>query len=137
MTRRPFGALIERRVMDIDARYAALLETGYPVVLGGVAETLQVARDVDRTNWLTLLGICNEAIAFAPDMADVMIDPPGIRTTSNRNYLLTYGETAAMIRGLRAWGLMAWANWGRMKDEARAVVNRQDLDRIDLEAGWP
>lgn len=121
--------------MDIDARYAALLTIGYPVTLGGNAETLQVARDVDRTNWLTLLGICNEAIVAGA--GDLDIDPPGIRTTANNNYILTYADTATMIRNLRAWSLTAWANWGRMKDEARACVHRQDLDAINLEQGWP
>ena len=132
---KPNSPLIDRRILDIDARYTALLEIGFPVTLDGNAETLQVARDVDRTNWLTLLGICNEAIALG--FGDLDIDPPGIRTTANNNYILTYDETATVIRNLRAWGLTAWANWGRMKDQARACVHREDLDAIDLEAGWP
>jgi hypothetical protein len=59
---RPFEGFRARKVAEITAAYEAFLEPGYPLTLEGVAETLQVAREVDRTNWLTLLGICDEAV---------------------------------------------------------------------------
>lgn len=62
MTSRPFEAYRTGRLDQLDRVYTAHLEAGYPVTLGGNAETLQVSRDTDRTNWLSLLGMCAEAI---------------------------------------------------------------------------
>ena len=39
---------LPRRLIQIDARYDAVLAEGFPVVLGGNDESLQLARDVDR-----------------------------------------------------------------------------------------
>lgn len=125
----------KRRLGDVNAAYDDFLAVGFPVTLDGVAETLQVSRDVDRTNWLTLLGICDEAIAAG--VGDLDIDPPGIRTTSNRNYIVTYSEAATMIRALRAWGLQAWANWGRLKDAVNAAQSNAALAAVDMTEGWP
>lgn len=125
----------ERRVLDINARYQAFLDGGFPVTLDGKDETLQVSRDVDRTNWLTLLGICNEAIAA--EFGDYPIPAPGLRCTSNANYEVTFAEAAEIIRDLRAWAAAAQANWWRMKDLARTALRDSDLDAIDLEEGWP
>lgn len=125
----------ERRVLDINTRYQAFLDGGYPVTLEGNAETLQVSRDVDRTNWLTLLGICNEAIEA--EFGDYPIPAPGLRCTSNVNYEVTFAEAGQIIRDLRAWAAEAQANWWRMKDLARQAVTQSDLDAIDLEEGWP
>lgn len=127
-----------RLLLEVNAAYDDFLAVGFPVTFEGVAETLQVARDVDRTNWLTLLGICDEAIALGA--GDLDIDPPGIRTTSNRNYIVTYAEAATIIRALRAWGLQAWANWGRLKDLVREAESNRDLAAIERElaegGGW-
>lgn len=125
----------ERRVLDITARYVAFLEVGFPVTLEGVGETLQVARDIDRTNWLTLLGICDEA--FFAGFGDFPIPAPGLRCTSNTNYVVTFNQAAVIIRDLRAWAAAAQANWWRMKDLTLAAAHQSDLDAIDLEEGWP
>lgn len=119
----------------VNARYEEFLAVGFPVTLDGDAETLQLGRDVDRTNWLTLLGICYEAISAG--FGEEPIPEPGIRTTANRNYVITFDEAAQIIRDLRAWGLAAWANWGRLKDAVRDAPTRQALQSIDLEEGWP
>lgn len=119
----------------VNAKYEAVVAVGFPVTLEGNAETLQVARDVDRTNWLTLLGICDEAIEA--EFGGYPIPEPGIRTTSNTNYVVTFEEAAQIIRDLRTWGLAAWANWGRLKDLCRDATTREALQSIDLTEGWP
>jgi hypothetical protein len=53
---------LARKLLEINAAYEAFQAAGFPVTLEGNAETLQVARDVDRTNWLTVYGICLEGI---------------------------------------------------------------------------
>jgi hypothetical protein len=126
--------LRNRRVGQINARYLAHLAVGYPVTLEGNAETLQVAREVDGINWLTVKGICEEGILAG------FGDEPGLmflQATSNARYVMTFNEALAIIRDLRAWGLEAWANWNRLKDLARAARFSADLEAIDLEEGWP
>lgn len=120
--------------MRINARYAAHVGPGFPVTLGGNAETLQTAREVDGINWLTVKGICEEGIAAGYG------DEPGLvflQTTSNQRYFMTFNEALAIIRDLRTWGLMSWANWNRLKDLVRTATQRWQLDAIDLEEGWP
>lgn len=132
---RPFDALRARRVLEINARYQAHIEPGFPIVLEGNAETLQIARQIDATNWLIVLGICNEAEALGA--GDQMLPAPGLRCTSNRNYLVSYSAAGQIVRDLRAYGLAAWANRTRLADLARDCPTRQGLDLIDLEEGWP
>jgi hypothetical protein len=131
---RPFEGFRARKVAEITAHYEAFLAPGYPLILQGVAETLQVAREVDRTNWLTLLGICNEAVLAG--VGDQTIPVP-LRCTSNRSYFMTFAECASIIRALRAWGAAAQFNWWRLKDLARACPSRDDLNGIDITEGYP
>jgi hypothetical protein len=125
---------VPRKLEQITAAYDAFAAAGFPVTLEGVAETLQVGRDVDRTNWLTVYGICLEGIAAGVG------DVPGLiflQTTSNRRYEMSFNEALAIIRDLRAWGLAAWANWNALKDAARSAENNAALNAIDVNAGYP
>lgn len=122
---------------DINRRYQAHIEPGFPVVLEGVEETLQVAREVDGINWLTVKGICEEGIA-----AELGDEPSLIflQTTSNRRYLMSFNEALAIIRDLRTWGLLSWANWNRLKDAARdpaVTPTSAALEALNLDEGWP
>lgn len=127
----------QRRIGDINRRYEAHVGAGFPVTLEGNAETLQVAREVDGINWLTVKGICEEGIAAG------FGDEPGLmflQTTSNRRYDMTFNEALAIIRDLRAWGLASWANWNRLKDAARdpaQTPNSEALEALNLDEGWP
>lgn len=123
-----------RKLLQINSRYDAVLAEGFPVTLEGNAETLQLAQDVDRTNWLTLLGICDEAMAA--EMGDVPM-PAKIQCTSGNEYTLTFSQCGWMIRELRAWGISADANWRRMVKLAKAARNDDELRAIDLSEGWP
>lgn len=125
---------LPRKLGQINAAYEAFAEAGYPLTLEGNAETLQVARDVDRTNWLIILDICNEGAAAG--VGDV---PQSIflQTTSNRRYFMSFNEAGAIIRDMRAWGLAAWQNWNALKETARAAETNGELRAIDVTAGYP
>ena len=118
----------------VNQRYEAFLAAGFPVTFEGVAETLQCRNELDRTNWLTLMGLCEEAIAAEAGDAPIAIP---FRTTSNRFYVVSYSEALAILKDLRAWAASAQANWWRLKDEVRDAPTRQALFAIDMEAGWP
>lgn len=124
-------------VEKITRRYEAHINPGFPVTLEGNAETLQVARDVDRTNWLTVYGICLEGIAAElGDVPDLIF----LQTTSNRRYDMTFNEAASIIRDLRAWNIASWANWNRLKDAARdpeQTPTAAALEALNLDEGWP
>lgn len=129
--------LRERRVQQINAYYNARQLAGYPVTLEGNAETLQIAREVDGINWLTVKGICEEGVLAG------LGDEPGLmflQTTSNRQYFMTFNEALVIIRDLRTWGLLSWANWNRLKAAARDPAQTRtadDLEALNLEEGWP
>lgn len=123
-----------RKLLEINAAYEAFLAAGYPVTLDGNAETLQVARDVDRTNWLTVYTICQEGIAAgAGDVPDLI----AIQTTSNARYAMTFNEAIQIVRDLRQWSLEAWANWNVLKEAARTATTNDALHAIDPTAGYP
>lgn len=127
----------ERALERINDRYQAHVGPGFPVTLEGNAETLQVAREVDGINWLTVKSICDEGIAA--ELGDV----PGLiflQTTANNRYFMSFNEALAIIKDLRTWGLVSWANWNRLKDAARdpaVTPTAADLEALNLDEGWP
>lgn len=130
----PFEAYRARRLGEVNTRYAEFIAQGFPATLGGIPETLQCATNLDRTNWLTLLGICVEAIGGGLGNEQI---PVAIRCTSNRSYAMTFTEAAALVRAIRSWAAAAQANWWRLKDAVRDCPGREELNLIDLEEGWP
>lgn len=134
----PASSPTRRFYLDkIAKRYAAHIDPGFPVTLEGNAETLQVARDVDAINWLTVKSICDEGVAEGNgDVPDLIF----LQTTSNRRYTMSFNEALEIIRDLRTWGLLAWANWNRLKDAARdpaVTPTAADLEALNLDEGWP
>ena len=126
-----------RRLAEINARYAAHVGPSFPVVLEGNAETLQVAREVDGINWLTVKDLYEEirdaGLGDVPALAF-------LQTTANRRYYMTANEALAIIRDLRTWGLQSWDNWNRLKDAARdpeQTPTSEDLEALNLDEGWP
>lgn len=134
MLARPFDGYRERRLGEIDDRYDAFLTAGFPCALSGVPETLQCRDDRDRTNWLTLLGICDEAIRLGAGAQNI---PVPVRCTSNRSYVISYNDCLALLKNLRTWAAGAQANWWRLKDLVAACPTRVGLNDINLEEGWP
>lgn len=124
----------ERALIAVSAEYAARLAVGYPVTLGGVAETLQCRNNEDRTNWLALLDACREAVDLGAGA--VPIQPP-LRCTSNREYALTCAETIPLLKGVRGWaGALLTRRWA-LNDAVRDADTIEALAAIDLKAGWP
>lgn len=131
MSRPSFRA---RRLEEAVRAYADFLAGGFPVTFEGTAETLQCATVLDRSNWLTLIGICEEAIAAGAGDLDI---PVAIRCTSNRSYTLTFADTLALLKNLRNWAAGAQANSFRLKDLVAAAETGEALNDIDLTQGWP
>lgn len=134
---RPFEAFRERRVLEINARYAAYLAQGFATaVFDGQPEpeSLQCRGELDRTNWIGLLLKCQAAIAQG---AGVLPTDPPLRCTSNRMYAVSYDDAQARMYDLLNKVGAAQANWWRLKDLARACERRDDLLLIDLDEGWP
>lgn len=140
----PTSATRKRRIKDADAAYAAYLAAGFPTeAFDGQPEpeTLQCRNELDRTNWLALLALC-EAQQRAADMADdqTLMDalaPVPLRATSNRMYVVTYASAKARMFALLAQAASAQANWWRLKDECRSAPTREALEAIDMTQGWP
>lgn len=132
MTRGP--TFRPRKLLEINAAYEAFVAAGFPVTLGGNAETLQVARDVDRTNWLVLQSRALRQIAAGNG------DTPQttfVQTTANRRYFMSYAEQLDLLDAMEAWSLAAWQNWNALKDAARAAASDDELRAIDVNAGYP
>ena len=90
----PFEGFRRRKIAEITREYERRQEVGFPVTLDGNAETLQVSRDVDRTNWLTVYGLCLDGIgAGLGDAPDTIF----IQTTSNARYYMTFNEAATKL----------------------------------------
>lgn len=137
MANRPIGAVTARKVLEIDRVYAAVLARGFATEdFDGQPEpeTLQCRNEHDRTNWLVLMGLCEEAIAGG--LGDQLIPVP-IRCTSNRMYVVSFDDCLARLRVLRTQAAVAQANWWRLKDAARAVHDWRALEDLDLTEGWP
>jgi hypothetical protein len=129
-----FARDLGRALARVNARYAAYLDAGMPLA-DYPGETIQCRNELDRTNWLGLKDICEEAIAAGA--GDAPIPEPGIRCTSNTFIRPTFAETLELMREVRGYALAAQANWWRLKDACRSAANRAELDAIDLEEGWP
>lgn len=130
----PTSPLRERRIADVNRAYAAYLDAGMPLV-DYPGETIQCRNELDRTNWLGLKDICEEAIAAA--LGDEPIPEPGIRCTSNNFIRPTFSATLELMRLIRGYALAAQANWWRLKDLCRTARTAADLEAIDLSEGWP
>lgn len=124
---------VRRRL--VDAALAAHYVAGYEHDFGahGV-HRLQLRDADDRTNWLTLLGICDEAIA-AGQGETVM--PIPVRTAANVELALTFAEAAAALRSMRDWAAAVLAHSWALKDAVAAATDAPALATLDLEDGWP
>lgn len=116
------------------AVYAAKIAAGYPVTLEGVAETLQVRNDTDRTNWLGLKSAAKDAID-AGNGSDLY--PVKIRTTSNARYALTNDAAFALMSAVLVWLADHMDAFWDIADAIEAAADADALAAIDLEAGYP
>lgn len=136
--------LRERRIKDADEAYEAYLARGFstaPFPGQLAAETLQCRNELDRTNWLALLAMCDAQQRAAdlsgdPTLMDAPIPVP-IRATSNRMYVVSYADAKARMFVLLGQAAAAQANWWRLKDECRAAPTWQALEAVDMTEGWP
>jgi hypothetical protein len=134
----PTSPLRKRRIGDADRAYEAYLARGFPTadfVGQPEPETLQCRHELDRTNWLGLVMMCQ--LAIAAGLGDDLAAGTIIRCTSNREYAITPNDALARMVALLGLADLAQRNWWRLKDECRSVTTTQALEAIDMGAGWP
>lgn len=136
------------RVEAVNRAYADFLLIGMPLE-GYPGETIQCRNELDRTNWLGLVRLCENAMrderAFYEAMqlpvpevlGDYPIPAPGIRCTSNTFIQPKVVETVALMDDVLAYAKDAQANWWRLKDLCKTALTSADLHAIDLTEGWP
>lgn len=131
----PLTDLKAQKSAQVDAVMFAKMSEGFPCVLGGNPERLQLRNEVDRTNWLTFHSACRDEIANGNGDD---LSPQPIRTQDNVNYSVTYSEGAALMAGLRSWaGAIMTVSWA-LKDTVKNAPDAAALAAIDLEgAPWP
>lgn len=132
----PFEGFRKRKLMEVNARYDAVLAQGFPTMPFDEEpepESLQCRNELDRTNWLGLVVRCQAAVAVGAGG----LPGPEIRCTSNRMYRITYQDGLDRMFALLTQVQAAQANWWRLKDLVRACPTRKALDDINLDEGWP
>ena len=117
--------------------FAAVMERGFPVELKGQAETLQVARDVDKINWSRLQYHCQRAqAAGAGGQTLTAVGLLRLRATSNSEYDLTVDETLEVLDRLERWTM---ANMGKdwdIKRRLEAAFTPDAVRAIDVDQEW-
>lgn len=130
----PLGALKSAKLESAANTYAAKLAIGYPVTLGGNAETLQCRNEHDRTNWLGLLAGAQAGVAAGAGAANY---PIKIRATSNAEYTVTNAEAVSLMFGILGWAGGVLAAYWAVKDAITEAGNTPTLNAVDIEAGYP
>lgn len=131
----PLADLKAARVVAAEAEYEARIAVGYPVTLGGNAETLQLRPNTeDRTNWLGVLVGAQAASALGNGSADY---PTKIRTTSNAGYTITNDAAVALMFQLLGWAGEMFGARSAIKDAIAAATDAEALAAIDVTAGYP
>lgn len=114
--------------------YQTNLAVGFPVTLGGNAETLQCRNEHDRTNWLGLLAGAQAGVAAGAGAANY---PIKIRATSNAEYTVTNAEAVSLMFGILGWAGGVLAAYWAVKDAITEAGNTPTLNAVDIEAGYP
>jgi hypothetical protein len=112
---RPWDAEAARtRLLGLhEAAHQRALDRGFPVLLEGQPETLQLRTEDDKINWLTFKDACH-------DMIDMGLgnypNPLPLRTTSNNQYSVTANQGVALMQGLRTWAAAVMRRGWQIKD---------------------
>lgn len=118
----------------INAKRDQILTSGYSVPSGPLEGKVLQTRDLeDRTNWLISQG--SYAAAVAAGQGNVA--GAKFRTQSNETITLTFEEGLAVLLEMAAWGAAVMERSWDLKDVVAAAEDHDDLDAIDIEAGWP
>jgi hypothetical protein len=92
------------------------------------------ARDIeDRTNWLTSQASYSAAVAAGYGTAQGAT----FRTASNATIDLTYAQGLNVLLAMAAWGKTVMGKSWSLKDAVAAASDQEELDAIDITAGWP
>lgn len=126
----------EAKLAALDERFAAVMAAGAPHDFGTLEDpdpqTLQVATEANRVDWLVFDSAAQKAIALGA--GDQPCTPP-LRTTSNANRSVTWAEGSAIVAQMTVWGMQQRARYWAVKD-AIAAAAEDELDAIDVDEGW-
>jgi hypothetical protein len=118
---------------EVDAKLAQLLAAGFTPSDGPCAgKTLQTRDDTDRTNWLTAKDKWRDKREAGQGADDGAV----IRTADNENVECTYDEGFATLQAMSDWGFALMGRSWALKD-AIAIADADELETIDITAGWP
>ena len=117
--------------------FGDVMAQGFPVTLQGRAETLQVARDVDKINWSRLQYHCLRAqAAGAGGQPLSAVGLLRLKTTSNAEYDLTVDETLAVLDQLERWTMAQMGKDWDVKRRLDAAFTPEAVRAIDVAAEW-
>ena len=121
---------------SIDARRDQAFAAGFLIAGTGTAldgHTLQTRGAEDKINWLT--SQASYAAAIAGGFGAV--EDATFRTSANDTIVLSYAQGHAVLLAMAAWGKAIMGNSWALKDAVNEAADHDDLDEIDITAGWP
>lgn len=129
----PLAAQKAALIGQIGAKAEEIFDTGYTVPSGTLAGQVLQTRPQDQNNWNS------SGIAYTAACANGMGDHPGalFRTFSNENFFLTFTEGLMVLLSMETWGSQVDAHEWSLKDAVRKAATQDDLDAIQVNAGWP
>lgn len=125
-----FDDVKEANRAAIIAKYNEQIQNGFSL---GNGDSLQM-RKTDQANWLILKDICQDAIDAGAG-GHACPTPP--RTVLNKYWQGTHAEVKALLIQARTWGIKTMFTKFAKLDANEAAVTQQNLDAIDVAAGWP
>lgn len=111
-----------------------LLAGGYSHDFGALGvHVLQTRGADDRINWLTSQAAYQAAVAAGAGA----VEDAEFRTVENVRFVLSYADGLAVLLAMAAWGKAIFGHSWDLKDAIAQAVDHDDLDAIDIAAGWP
>lgn len=130
----PLSARKEALVAEVEARRDSLIRGGFTYDFGAPGpRTLQTRDNDDKINWLTSQAAYSAAVA----MGQGAIEGAEFRDAANGRFTVTYSAGLAALLAMAAWGSAVYQRSWDLKDAIDAASSHDDLDDIDIEAGWP
>jgi hypothetical protein len=123
----------EVKAAQIELAFTTRFANGFPCVIGGNTETLQM-RPADQVNWLIFKDACDDNIAAGDGSAQ---NPLPLRTASNNEYSLTNVQGRNLMVALRTYGAGLLRRHWLLKDANKNATTEQEVQAIDVSAGWP
>lgn len=120
------------RAASVDAHRDALILAGFSYDFGKAGVHLLDQRDADDTMaWLTVKLLAADMVAAGKGG-----DPLLLRSADNVTFATTAAEAEAAMSAMAIWRSAIAARAWALKDQI-AKASAEQIDRIDIAAGWP